>query len=179
MGNKKQRTRESAVAAMALLNGARQFHEIAEIAYSKSVRTDALYFQYFQTAELLLKSYLRVHNITRSGHKIGKYYQECRDLGLAISSDDRFGLGNVVSLLESGNEQMAFRYFSLKSGGSRPELSWTREVVGELMQVVAAFVESRSTTVPGVAAKMIITFGKPVPKESVPATRVPIEAAGQ
>jgi Domain of unknown function (DUF4062)/HEPN domain len=151
--------------AMALLNCARQFHEIAELAYSKSHSTDALYAQYFHVTELLLKAYLLAHNVNPWGHGIVELYKECRGLGLAISSEDRFGLENVVRLLQSGNENMAFRYFSLKSG-SRPDLSWTREVVGQLMQVVAAFVESKKTAVPGVAVKMIMTFGKPVPKDS-------------
>ena len=115
----------------------------------------------------LLKAYLRAHNINnvrRWGHEIGELYIECRKLGLTISSDDQFGLGNIVSLLERGNEDMAFRYFTLKSG-SEPDLRWTREVVGQLMQAVAAFVQPKGPAAPGRCAKLTIIFGKPVSQE--------------
>jgi len=112
--------------------------------------------------ELALKAYLRAHNIKRRGHELSALYKECRGLGLKISADDRIGLGNIVGLLEEGNEDMAFRYFSLKGGGS-PELSWTREVVGQLMQAVTAFVEPDGPAPPGPPIKIRFVVGKPRP----------------
>jgi hypothetical protein len=71
------------------------------------------------------------------------------------------GLHNIVSLLETGNEDMAFRYFTLKSG-SEPDLPWTRHVVAELAQVVTRFVESTDDKkASGKAVKMTITWSKP------------------
>jgi hypothetical protein len=151
------------VSAAAFLNFARQYHEAAEGLFdSKPHLSDPINALYFHTVELALKAYLRAHNIKRWGHEISALYNECRGLGLKISSDDRFGLGNIVSLLAEGNEDMAFRYFSLK-GGSSPELRWTREVVGQLMQAVAAVVEPNGPAAPGPVVKFRIVVGKPRP----------------
>jgi len=90
-------------------------------------------------------------------------------LGLKIASDDKHGLENIVSLLESGNEEMGFRYFSLKSGPI-PDLSWTREVVGQLLSAVTAFVEPNGATTPGKAVKIVAMIGKPVPKDALART---------
>jgi hypothetical protein len=123
---------------------------------------------YFHTVELLLKAFLRAHNEEVWGHEIGKLYERCRSLGLKVKSDDRFNLGNVVSLLESGNEDMAFRYFSWDSR-TEPDLAWTRDVVATLMEVVGKVVEPNGpAVVPGPAVKMNIVIGKPRPKSELP-----------
>ncbi len=129
--------------AMALLNYARQYYEAAEIVFaSKPHLTGVIYFLYFHSVELLLKSYLRAHGRkARQRHGISTLYGEARELGLKIGHDD-LELQNVVALLEVGNADMAFRYFTLKSR-NRPDLKWTRDVVGQLMTVVAGFVESK------------------------------------
>ena len=144
------------------LNYARQYHEAAEeLFHNKPHLFWVLYNLYFHVTELLLKAYLKAHNRDPGRrHEIGKLYNECRSLGLTIGSDDQFNLENVVNLLESGNADAAFRYSSLESG-SLPEVSWTREVVGQLMQVVAAFVESNTTPSSGQLARMTFIFGKP------------------
>jgi hypothetical protein len=51
----------------------------------------------------------------------------------------------------------------LKSGAI-PEMSWTREVVGQLMKAVAAVVDPTCDSKPGVAVKVTMMLGKPVPK---------------
>lgn len=151
------------VKAMALLNYARQYHEAAEIVWdSKPDLTRVLNFLYFHTVELLLKSYLRAHGRKSWGHEISKLYAEAQQLGLKIQHD-ALGLHNIVSLLETGNEDMAFRYFTLKSG-SEPDLAWTRRVVTELVQVVTRFVESTSDKrASGKPVKMTITWSMPAP----------------
>ena len=155
------------VSAAAMLNDARQYHEAAEGLFeSKPHLRRPINALYFHTVELALKAYLRAHNVRRWGHEIAELYNECRSLGLTIASDDQFGLGNVVSLLGKGNEDMAFRYFTRKSG-SEPELGWTREVVGQLMPVVAAFVEAGMNTASGRAVKLTLIIGKPVPQEKL------------
>jgi hypothetical protein len=155
--------------AMALLNYARKYHQAAEIVFDKAGTdpglTPVLNFLYFHTVELLLKSYLRAHGRERRGHKISELYDETRQLGLSIQ-DDPWGLQNIVSLLQSGNVDMGFRYFTLKSG-SEPELSWTRRIVGELLQIVTPVVESTiDKSVLGKPAHFKITLSMPAPPKT-------------
>lgn len=156
------------VSAAAMLNDAREFHEAADgLLDSKPHLSRPINALYFHTVELALKAYLRAHYIKRWGHEIAKLYKECRSLGLTMGPDDQVGLGSLVSVLEAGNEDMGFRYFTLKGGGS-PELGWTREAVGHLVSVVAAFVESKiTTTAPGPPVKIIFTVGKPYSQEKI------------
>jgi hypothetical protein len=153
-----KKNRNTNTGAMALLNYAREYHEAAEIVFaSKSGLTRVINFLYFHTVELLLKSYLQAHGAKAKGHKISGLYREARQFGLKIEHDE-LGLHNIVTLLEAGNKDMAFRYFTFKSG-SEPDLTWTRDVVGQLMKVVAAFVESTSDkSKSGVPVKMTLTW---------------------
>jgi HEPN domain-containing protein len=150
----------------AYLNFARQYFLAAEeLAGSKSRVEDARYYLYFHATELLLKAYLRGRGKEPWSHELSKLLKECSDLGLIIDSEDKYGLHNIVSLLESGNEEMGFRYFTLKSGAI-PEMGWTREVVGQLMQAVTAVVDPNGdSTKPGVAVKLALMIGKAVPKD--------------
>ncbi len=150
----------------AYLNFARQYYQAAEeLAGSKSRVEDARYFLYFHATELLLKAYLRAQGKEPEwSHELSKLLKECSALGLKIDSEDKYGLHNIVSLLESGNEEMGFRYFTLKSA-SIPEMGWTREVVGQLMQAVTAVVDPTGDSTPGVAVKLVAMIGKPVPKD--------------
>lgn len=118
---------QTQVTAESFLNYARQYFEAAvTLLDSKSNLNRPINFLFFHATELALKAYLRAHGRTpRRDHDIETFYNECRELGLKIGSDDRFGLQNIVSLLASGNEDMGFRYFSLESG-SEAELTWTR-----------------------------------------------------
>lgn len=151
------------VSPAAFLNYARRYHEAAECLFeSKPHLSDPINALYFHTVELAFKAFLRAHNRNPWGHDIENLYKESRALGLKINSDDRIGLGNIVSLLAEGNEDMAFRYFSLK-GGLSPELRWTREVVGQLIQAVAAFVEPDGPTPPGPPVRINFVVGKPRP----------------
>jgi HEPN domain-containing protein len=150
----------------AYLNFARQYFLAAEeLSASKSRVDDARYYLYFHATELLLKAYLRAHGREPWDHELSKPLQDCSDLGLRIDSEDKYGLQNIVSLLESGNEEMGFRYFTLKSG-SIPEMGWTSEVVGQLMKAVTAVVDPNGdSTKLGAAVKLVAMIGKPVPKD--------------
>ena len=155
--------------AMALLNYGRKYHQAAEIVFDQAASdpglTPVLNFLYFHTVELLLKSYLRAHGREPWGHKISELYEEARQLGL-IMQHDPLGLHNIVSLLESGNVDMGFRYFTLKSG-NEPDLNWTRRVVGELLQIVAPVVESaHNKSADGKPVHLRITWSMPAPKTS-------------
>jgi HEPN domain-containing protein len=158
MANSNQRTYAK---PKAYLNFARQYFQAAEeLSGSKSRVDDAQYYLYFHATELLLKAYLRAHEREPWSHELSDLLKECRDLGLSIDSEDKYGLQNIVSLLESGNVEMGFRYFTLKSG-SIPDMGWTREVVGKLMKAVSAVVDPTCDSRAGVAVKLVAVIGKP------------------
>jgi hypothetical protein len=130
--------------AMALFNFARQYYDGAEIIFvSNPDLTTVLYFLYFHVVESLLKAYLKAHGKERRGHKISKLLSEAQQLGLKIERDKsgKHDLHNVAGLLQSGNTDAAFRYFTCEPR-SMPDLAWTRGVVGELLDAVTPVVES-------------------------------------
>ncbi len=170
--------KRSDVSAMAFLNMAREYQEAADHLLTEKERkkhagdafvvSDPIYFLYIHTVELALKAYLRSHNIPilgtqRKSHNLTDLYEESRSLGLVVGANDRVTIGNIVSLLESGNRYQRFRYFNLE-GGSMPDLTWTREVVGNLMRALTARVGER--TAPETPAAWRWVFGKPRPKKS-------------
>jgi HEPN domain len=121
-----------------------------------------LYLLYSHAAELALKAFLQAKNVPpQKTHELAKLYAASRDLGLMIGPQDRFQIGNIVSLLDSGNKDHGFRYFNLESC-TRPDLSWVREVIPELIRAVEPHVPD--SPAPGKGAKMILTFLKPRPK---------------
>lgn len=85
--------------------------------------------------------------------------QQCADQGLRV----RFDLKNVIHILESENKVHGFRYFAFATTG-KPEITYLREVVDDLMAVVVEEMKNR----PGadlpkkVVLKMIV--GRPVKK---------------
>jgi hypothetical protein len=133
--------------AVSYLGFAKQYHQAAnqllDLHATDGLLRDPIYFLYFHTVEMALKAFLRAHNVPiigtqrarEKGHSLTKLYEECRRLGLKIGPDDRFGIANIVNLLDSGNKYQGFRYFTLESGGL-PDLSWTRKVVAQLMDAV-------------------------------------------
>lgn len=119
-----------------------------------------LYFLYFHAVESLLKAYLKAHGKEFWDHEISKLCSEAQQLGLKIERDKsgRHDLHNVAALLESGNTEAAFRYFTLESR-SQPDLTWTRDVVRELLNAVTPVVESLwDKTKSGVPVKFDITW---------------------
>ena len=93
----------------------------------------------------------------RQDHKLTELYEECRGLGLTIGPSDRFEIGRIVTLLEKGNKYQGFRYPNLESGGVMADLSWTREVVEQLMRTLEPIVGT-----PGLAVgfRVTTTFGR-------------------
>jgi hypothetical protein len=72
-----------------------------------------LYLLYNHAAELAFKAFLMAKNIPfPKTHELAKLYAECRSLGLVIGPNDRFEIGTIVSLLDSGNKDQGFRYLS-------------------------------------------------------------------
>jgi len=145
--------------ALAFLGSARQYHGAAEQLFDQRRNLyHPVYFLYFHTVELALKAFLHSLDVPpKMGHKLTELYEECRKNGLVIGPEDQFQIGNIVSLLESGNKHHSFRYMA-KKPRSLPDFSWTREVVGELMQAVARHLEVdlKEKPVPGVAVRFDI-----------------------
>jgi HEPN domain len=124
-----------------------------------------LYLLYSHAAELALKAFLQAKNVRPpKTHELAKLYAESRDLGLVIGPEDRFQIGNIVSLLDSGNKDHGFRYFNLESC-TTVDLSWVREVIPELIRAVEPHVPD--IPAPRKAAKMILTVSKPTLKTGV------------
>jgi hypothetical protein len=158
------------VSAMAFFNFARQYHEAANCLFKEhGALRDPIHFLYFHTVELALKAFLRSHDIRilgtwrgrPSGHQLTKLYEECRILGLTIGPDDKFQIGNIVTNLDKANEYQGLRYFNPKSG-VMAALSWTREVVEQLMQTVELHLKAHPGSTPGRATtKLTIIWAKP------------------
>jgi len=162
----------SDVSALAFFNRARQYHEAAECVFKEcGTLRDPIHFLYFHTVELTLKAFLRSHGLAilgtdRKTHNLTRLYDECRDLGLKIGPADIFGIGNIVPLLDSANEDQGLRYYNLKSV-VMADLSWTREVVEQLIQAVGLHLGVRPNSTPGPVAKLTLVWGKPVSKYHV------------
>ena len=161
------------VPAMAFLNMARQYHEAAEELFAAGERrasvggqraiTDPTYFLYFHTMELAFKAYRRAHGLPNwNTHKLTELYKDCQILGLAIEPDERFQIKGLVSLLESGEEYLRFRYVNPNSTG-QPDLAWTREGVDAVIQNVSDQMPVSSISPKG--GKMVVSWGKLLPKD--------------
>ena len=156
---------------MAFFNLAREYQEAANHLFDRHSPdgSDPINFLYFHTLELALKAFLRSHGkvilgTRRKSHELTRLYEECRDLGLIIGPSDRFEIANIVSLMEEGNADQRFRYFNLTTGVI-PDVSWTREVVEQLMRAVESHLNAHSGQIlPGPAATFTLVIGKPVPK---------------
>jgi HEPN domain-containing protein len=150
----------------ALLNFARQYFKAAEAVFEKDpfLRLPLNYL-YFHTVELLLKAFLlATGKEPERNHEIVALLGEARALGLVIPGDP--GIQSIVNLLTSGNTDHAFRYGTSKST-TEPDLTWTREAVGKLLEVVSTFVDPDDTLkTPGPAIALRVTFGKPIRKSA-------------
>jgi hypothetical protein len=163
-------TKKQEAHAIAFFNFARDYHDaanelfmIADVKQQIQNRrrfNSPLYLLYFQTIELALKAFLRTHNKTRHHHILTKLYTESRDLGLVIGSQDKFQIGNIVSLLDSANKDQGLRYFNMNPV-TTADLPWVREITAELMQAIEPYVLARpqqGNLKP--AAKVVFTMSK-------------------
>jgi|ERR1035438_4117445 HEPN domain-containing protein len=118
------------------------------------------YFLYAHAAELALKAFLRAHNPdVEYGHELTVLYEKCHDIGLVTGQNDQTQIGNVVRLLDSANKDQGLRYFL--DTNSIPDLTWTREVVTQLLQTVKPHVEKAEKDNPsnlGKPTKLMFTW---------------------
>jgi|ERR1017187_2246383 hypothetical protein len=139
--------------AVSFLGFAKQYHqaanELLDLHATDGLLRDPIYFLYFHAVEMALKAFLRAHDVRitgtpwvrEKGHRLFELYEECRSLGLSLGQKDRIGIRNIVILLDSGNKYQGLRYFTLESG-SLPDLTWTRNVVEQLIKAVQPEVET-------------------------------------
>jgi hypothetical protein len=164
-----QDKRISEAHAATYLNCAREFYETAERLFDpKGTVSRRIDFQYAQAMELAFKAFLRAHGIPIDkksgtwGHGLTKLYEKCRGLGLTISANDRVDIGNIVNFLDHANEHEGLRYPN-PDLEAVADVSWIRQVVRDLMEVVEREVDAYNQHNPADtrADKLVITFGKP------------------
>jgi hypothetical protein len=149
--------------AEAFLNTAQEYHFAATKLLPLHQQLESpLYFLFTHALELALKAYLRSHGLPtplgQPGHALKALFEQCQRKGLHVHSD----LRGIIDLLGSENELHGFRYFVFKAT-ARPDINYVREVVDELMGVVAEEVKKRHTK--GLSgAVMKFTVGKPEKK---------------
>jgi HEPN domain-containing protein len=169
---RKNRNQSADASAMALLNRARQFYKMAENSFGeRATLRHALFQNYFHTAELALKAYLKAHDKKRTGHHLLQLHEEARQLGLTIPGDPH-ALHNVLALLESGNQDMAFRYPATGTRSrTEPDLDWACDVVGQLLEVVVPVVEAtvdKAKVGLPVGFSVSMRIDNPAPKQGTP-----------
>ena len=128
---------------------------------NRSLLHHPIYFLYFHAIELAFKAYIHSYNLapTRS-HRLQELYKQCKKLGLVVGPHDLTNVGNVVTLLDSGNEGHGFRYFNPDSG-NLPDLSWTRDMAGQLLRVVVRRMHAIGyTSAVGPPVGIRLVFGK-------------------
>jgi hypothetical protein len=97
---------------------------------------DPTYHLYHHAVELVLKGYLvSKGQSVQPGHYISAYYDRCRKLGLRIADDVDYDANNLIAVLQQGNRHESYRYVGPIECFS-PDLSWTREMVGRLLDSV-------------------------------------------
>jgi len=107
--------KRSKARAMAFLIRAREFFSAAEALFAAETGPKAtskwrypIYFCYSHAAELALKAFLRSHNPeVEFGHTLTDRYRDCVALGLVVDPNDPLQVGNVVTLLDCGNQDRA------------------------------------------------------------------------
>ena len=160
------------VSATAFLNKSRDWNSAANQLFD--LRRDSgpignpVTFLYFHAIELALKAFLRSFNLPilgtpRQSHNLTELYEECRKYGLVIGPSDRVEIGNIVTLLEHGNESQGLRYFNpkLKAIAS---IAWTREVTEQLIRSVEAQLKAgpqQNAADTGRAVRLVFICGKP------------------
>jgi len=160
--------------AMAFFSRAGDFFSAAEALFEAESGPKAtskwvypIYFCYSHAVELALKAFFRSHNPeVEFGHSLKNLYEDCAALGLILGPNDRTQIGNVVTLLDSGNQESGFRYFM---GPHLPDLAWTREVVGRLIEAVEPEVKRAEKEQPSGSGKVVslrLIMGKPTKQRS-------------
>jgi HEPN domain-containing protein len=126
-----------------------------------------IYFGYSHTVELALKAFLRSHKPeVEFGHVLTKIYGDCVALGLVIDANDQTHIANILTWLDEGNEESGFRYFMRTN--ALPDLAWTRQVVGRLIEAVEPHVKCAEKDNPsglGTVVGIRLVFGKPTSRD--------------
>lgn len=147
----------------ALLNGARSYLQSADrlrgLSPTVGEDRDPIYMLYFHATELALKAFLvfkgrRVSDMKRKeyGHNVASMLSKCLEAGLPIDPADNH-ISNVIGLLQQGNNNQAFRYFS-PVNRSIPDLEWTSETLQRLVKIIGIATGHQTRGTPGRAVKV-------------------------
>lgn len=148
--------------ALALFNGAKQYHLAAEtLQTSGNIKLiiDPLYFLLAHAIELALKAYIRINKAPfKAIHPLDELLDDAQQVGLLLSKSTI----EAIKILKSENDVQGFRYF-LFTSAFRPEVDWLRQSLDELMAIVQTTMDNLpKENETGIVFKG--TFGKPVPK---------------
>ena len=153
--------------AVRLFRVAQKYHQAANELFTLHPEdyTGPVSFLYFHTVELALKTFLSSYDKPLSkSHNLPRLYKDCIALGLKIAPYPQFELANIVESLAASNDKQGLRYVG-PSGGSRAALSWTREVVDQLMKALETRIRAIADldAPPGPLGSFILTI-RPVRK---------------
>jgi len=122
--------------------------------------SNPIYFLYFHAIELAFKAYLYSYNIEPPrNHDLVQRYDDCHRVGLVVGPHDLTNIRNVLRLLESGNQDHAFRYFN-PDNGNLPDLRWTKSVAADLLRVVGRRMRAIGYTSrpgPAVSVRLVVS----------------------
>ena len=163
----------------AFLNYAREYCEAANIlldAYTTKNRElfNPIYMLYFHATELALKAFLRqkgfkTEDLKRQQlrHNLSALHDKCveEEPGFdALVSSNELNLRNITELLDSGNKDYAFRYWTPNSR-SIARIDWVKKTVNELIKYMDKCIPMNKT--PGKAGSPLLILSEPQPKKSV------------
>lgn len=158
----------------AFLNIAREYCEAANILLDVNSTKEQnklllypIYMLYFHATELALKAFLRHKGIKTKdlkrkkwGHNLFILYSECVKEGIVSSNNFALELRNITNLLDSGNDDMAFRYWNPKSL-TTASIDWAKKVVNNLIELVETYIPLNNK--PGKAVKVTLFIGEEQP----------------
>jgi hypothetical protein len=163
---------EREVSPAAFLSGAKQYGEAANlllcVSSTAKISLDPIYMLYFHAAELALKAFLAFKNEkterlkNKWRHNLKKMHDEAISRGLAPEAAHSMEIRNVIELLQSGNRQEAFRYFTWESR-SMPEVVWAGKVINHLIDLVEKRVDQTKRKF-AAAVRIDLVLGRPFPK---------------
>ena len=161
--------------ARAFLYIARNYCEAANILFDDNstrrknqLQLDPIYMLYFHATEVALKAFLRhkgfkTKDLKKIGHSLTILRSKCIEMGLVSSNSFAQDLRSITSLLDSGNDEWAFRYWNPKSLNTA-SIDWVKKVVNKLIELMETYIPMNKK--PGNAVKVILVVSEPQPQKS-------------
>jgi hypothetical protein len=160
----------------AFLNFARSYCEAANILLDvnstkeqNQLFLEPIYMLYFHATELALKAFLRhkgfkskkLRDKKKFGHNLFKLYKICVEEGFVSSNNFATELRDITNLLDSGNDDMAFRYWNPKSL-TTANIDWVKKVVNKLIELVETYIPPNKNPGRTVKATLFLSEEQPI-----------------